>query len=89
MGGPVDAAVNVRSNGNCITFASTGFTIPATGALPASRAMFCDDRGEAVQTGTALSDAREIEIINVGRSRITREPNDFSDVTYGTVVTCP
>lgn len=90
-GGPVDAAVNVKSNGACITFAGTGFTSTVAGIAPASRVMFCDDRSsDQYQIGsTTLSNAREVEIINVGRSRVTREMTDFNDTAVGAVVTCP
>ena len=89
VGGPVDAAVNVKSNGGCITFDSTGFTFVVAGVPSASRVVFCDDRGDATQSGT-LSYAREVEIVNVGRSRITREQNDLTvDNGVGPVVGCP
>ena len=90
VGGPVEAAVNVRSNGNCVTFAGTGFTVTATGALPMGRTMFCDDRGEALQNGTNLSNAREVEVNNVGRARTSRVVADFALPEFGAAVgACP
>lgn len=90
VGGPVEAAVNVRSGGgNCMTFAGTGFTLTATGAVAATRVKFCDDRGEALQNGTNLSNAREVEINNVGRARISRSAADFAEPTFGAAVACP
>lgn len=81
--GPLDDAVQVRSNGVCISFAATGFLQPqaVTGQPTASRTIFCDDRGLARQSGTDLSTARGVFVSPTGRSRVTR------DVTSGALST--
>ena len=86
-GGPIEARVNVVSLGTCISFAPTGFLV--VDANSASRTMFCDERGTALQDGTNLSAAREIQVSNVGRSRITRVPGEFTDAAFGAALECP
>jgi type IV fimbrial biogenesis protein FimT len=88
-GGPIETAVTAASNGNCISFAATGFLQTPAGLVRATKNYFCDYRGMALQAGTNLSTAREIEVLRVGRSRITRDLNDFTDAAVGPDVSCP
>ena len=88
-GGPIDPLVNARSNGNCISFAPTGFLQTPAGTVRASKTWFCDNRGMALKAGTNLSVTREIEVLRIGRSRVTRVPADFADLTVGPNGTCP
>ncbi|MEZ5500455.1 MAG: GspH/FimT family pseudopilin [Steroidobacteraceae bacterium] len=90
--GPIDPNVNAPSNGACISFSANGFTQPIVGGfVRADRNLFCDDRGKALQAGTALSAARGIMTWPTGRSLITREtgaagPQNLNDAAWGA---CP
>lgn len=64
------------STGNCISFASTGFTQPIATKTPANRTLFCDSRG-LEQKGTTLSASRGIDISPTGRTRVTRVKDDI------------
>jgi type IV fimbrial biogenesis protein FimT len=79
-GAPIDSAVTSKSNGNCISFAPSGFRQAVAGTTTASNTVFCDSRGYAYQTGTNLSAARGIEIGPTGRARVTR---DKAEMTTG------
>lgn len=85
-GGPVDASVTSQSNGNCISFAPTGFMQPAavTGRAASTRTVFCDDRGLAVIAGQAQSAGRGIFVTNTGRSRVTRDVTSGSNTDLST-----
>ncbi len=67
--------LNVVSTGSCISFAGTGFrqTAVQVGQPIATRTVFCDERGLAVQMGTAMSAARGVYVTPTGRSRVTRD----------------
>ena len=62
----------VRDNGNCLSFAPTGFRQDIAGRATISRMIFCDNRGTGVVAGTTVSAARGISISQTGRARITR-----------------
>jgi type IV fimbrial biogenesis protein FimT len=62
----------VRSNGNCISFASTGFRQDIADRVTLTRLVYCDNRGTALQPGTTMSAARGIFVSRTGRTRITR-----------------
>ena len=64
--------LNVRANGNCISFAPTGFRQDIPGRVSLTRLVYCDNRGTALQAGTTMSAARGISISRTGRTRITR-----------------
>jgi Tfp pilus assembly protein FimT len=64
--------LRVRANGDCISFAPTGFRQDIAGRVTLSRLVFCDNRGTALQEGTAVSAGRGISISLTGRSRISR-----------------
>jgi type IV fimbrial biogenesis protein FimT len=70
-----DAAVRVRSSGDCLSFASSGFPQPefVTGAIPALNIVFCDERGIAAQDGMELSAARGVLVTRTGRALVTRD----------------
>jgi type IV fimbrial biogenesis protein FimT len=69
LGRPIAA----MSNGDCISFAPTGFLQLVPGHVAASRTLFCDDRRNTTQPGTDLSAARGLEITRTGRARVTRD----------------
>jgi prepilin-type N-terminal cleavage/methylation domain-containing protein len=76
------------ADGNCVSFAATGFTRPNPGAgLTAMRhTIFCDGRrANTAQKGTDLSSARAIELTVTGRARITRDVGEID----GFSVVCP
>jgi type IV fimbrial biogenesis protein FimT len=66
--------LRARLNGNCLSFAATGFrqNITAGGRTTISRLVYCDNRGIAVMAGSTVSAARGISISQTGRARITR-----------------
>jgi type IV fimbrial biogenesis protein FimT len=68
-------SVGFDSNGECISFAATGFLQPVaiTGVDAARNTIFCDDRGKAAQDGTTLSAARGVLVGQTGRARVTRD----------------
>ncbi len=70
VGDTIDASLNARSTGSCVSFAATGFSQPVG---TATNTLFCDSRGKANQAGTNLSAARGIDVGLTGRSRVTRE----------------
>lgn len=84
-GGPLDPSLRSAADGNCITFADTGFMLDHAPGVGAARLLFCDERGTALQAGTALTAARGIELSRTGRAQVTREP----DVIGGWELTCP
>jgi type IV fimbrial biogenesis protein FimT len=84
-GGPVDASLRSAADGTCITFADTGFARDHAAGVGATRLLFCDERGTALQAGTSLTAARGIELSRTGRAQITREP----DVIGGWELACP
>ena len=73
------------SNGDCISFAPTGFMRTVAGHTSATRIMFCDERGNIVQPGMKISLVRGIDVTTTGRARITRDVTEIS--SFG--VTCP
>jgi type IV fimbrial biogenesis protein FimT len=75
--------LNVVSTGACISFAATGFrqTAVQVGQPIATRTVFCDDRGLAVQMGTDKSAARGVYVTATGRSRVTRDVSSASTET--------
>jgi type IV fimbrial biogenesis protein FimT len=83
-GPTIDTAVTSKSNGNCISFATTGFRQNVAGKTTASNTVFCDDRGFAPQTGTTLSAARGVEVGATGRARITRNKAEMTTGPPGT-----
>lgn len=71
----LDSSANplrVRTNGNCMSFASTGFRQNIASRISISRMTFCDDRGLALLPGTTMSAGRGVSVSSTGRARITR-----------------
>jgi prepilin-type N-terminal cleavage/methylation domain-containing protein len=68
------------SNGSCISFAATGFVVTNNGKTPVIpvRTLYCDERGNVNQGGTALSVARGVEVTATGRARITRDIDELT-----------
>lgn len=60
------------ADGACLTFAANGFARDEAPA-GARRAVFCDERGYALQGGTGLSAARGIEVSRTGRGEVVRD----------------
>jgi type IV fimbrial biogenesis protein FimT len=93
VGERIDTAANpstrMRSaaDGNCVSFAATGFTRPEPGSdTDAMRhTVFCDGRGNVKQPGTDLSSSRGIELTRTGRARITRDIEEIN----GFALVCP
>ncbi|HEV7605936.1 MAG TPA: GspH/FimT family pseudopilin [Steroidobacteraceae bacterium] len=82
----------VRSNGNCISYAPTGFLQNIAARTRVTRLLYCDNRGLAAAAGTTLSAARGITIALTGRAQVTRDRTSglSSDVTtWGGGMTCP
>lgn len=77
-GATIDSAVTSKSNGNCISFAPSGFRQAIAGTTTASSTVFCDTRGYAFQSGTNQSAARGIDIGPTGRARITRNKAEMT-----------
>jgi prepilin-type N-terminal cleavage/methylation domain-containing protein len=64
--------LRVTSNGNCISFAPTGFRQDLPPRVSVSHLVFCDNRGTAAQVGMTVSAARGIIISRTGRAKVTR-----------------
>lgn len=75
--------LNTVSTGSCISFAATGFrqTAAQVGQPIATRTVFCDERGLALQAGTDKSAARGVYVTATGRSRVTRDISSASTET--------
>jgi type IV fimbrial biogenesis protein FimT len=91
VGATIDATVTSKANGNCISFAATGFRQAVAGTTTASNTVFCDARGFNFQPGTTLSMARGIEVGATGRARLTRSKTELTTGPPGTGwgLTCP
>jgi prepilin-type N-terminal cleavage/methylation domain-containing protein len=78
-----DDTLTVISTGACVSFAATGFrqTAVQVGQPIATRTVFCDDRGLALQSGTDKSAARGVYVTPTGRSRVTRDLSSTSTET--------
>ncbi len=92
VGERIDTAANPvtrttsAADGNCVSFAATGFTRPNPGGKAAMRRLvFCDGRGNEEAPGTNVSSARGIELTVTGRARITRDREEIGDFD----LTCP
>jgi type IV fimbrial biogenesis protein FimT len=88
--GVLPATVLARSNGNCMSFAPTGFlqTVPAR--TTASRTVYCDARGIAPLAGQIQSAGRGIFVTNTGRSRVSRDRSSGTTTDIGTWgLACP
>jgi type IV fimbrial biogenesis protein FimT len=79
----IASGVNIVSTGACISFGATGFrqTAAQVGQPIATRNVFCDDRGLALQRGTDKSAARGVYVTATGRSRVTRDISSPSTET--------
>jgi type IV fimbrial biogenesis protein FimT len=69
----VNDDVDSSLNGNCISYASTGFRIPDAEQPATMHMMFCDERGNVPrQSGSDNSIARGIEVLATGRGAVIR-----------------
>jgi len=64
--------LRIRTGGNCISFAPTGFRQDIAGRTTISHLVYCDNRGTALMPGMNVSAARGISLSQTGRARITR-----------------
>jgi type IV fimbrial biogenesis protein FimT len=64
--------LRTNANGNCISFASTGFRQDLASRISVSHLVFCDNRGMGLLSGTNMSAGRGILISPTGRARVTR-----------------
>jgi len=64
--------MRVAWNGNCLSFASTGFRQDIASRTTISHVVVCDNRGKNLLSGSTLSAARGISVTRTGRARITR-----------------
>ena len=76
--GPLDARLNVQSDGRCVSFAPTGFTRAAVAPIASSHVVFCDERGIVLQQGTNGSAARGVELNQSGRAHVTRDQTELT-----------
>lgn len=81
----------IRDNGNCISYAPTGFLQIIASRTRTTRLLFCDNRGTAAAAGTTLSAARGLMLETTGRARVTRDRTSglAGDVTTWSGLTCP
>jgi type IV fimbrial biogenesis protein FimT len=64
--------MRVAWNGNCLSFASTGFRQDIASRTTISHVVVCDNRGKNKMAGSSLSAARGISVTRTGRARVTR-----------------
>jgi hypothetical protein len=76
--GPFDSSVRTVADGNCISFAPTGFAVDLPDGVEAGHLLVCDERGTGLQAGTSQSAARGIAITRTGRAAITRDPDTLA-----------
>jgi prepilin-type N-terminal cleavage/methylation domain-containing protein len=84
--------LRVKYDGECLSFAPTGFRQDISGKTTLGRILMCDNRGVAKQAGMEVSAARGILIAPTGRARITRALSGGSAddmTTWGTAGVCP
>jgi type IV fimbrial biogenesis protein FimT len=60
------------SNGDCLSYAPTGFLQDISGRVTATHTLFCDERGTAQLAGTNMSAGRGLVVARTGRAKITR-----------------
>jgi type IV fimbrial biogenesis protein FimT len=64
--------MRVSWNGNCLSFAATGFRQDIASRTTISHVVICDNRAKAKIAGSSLSAARGISVTRTGRARVTR-----------------
>ena len=85
----LEDALMPDSNGVCLSFAANGFRQVIAGRATVTRAVFCDERGDAPTNSTSTdSFARGIDVQPTGRARITRNRTEIVSWA-GTGVACP
>jgi type IV fimbrial biogenesis protein FimT len=90
---PPGNPLNVVSDGNCISFAATGFQQKFADAVSttANHILFCDNRGMkengSSNDGATLVYARGVNISVTGRARVTRDKSEI--VKWAPKVVCP
>jgi Tfp pilus assembly protein FimT len=82
--------LTVKLDGNCLAFAPTGFRADVATRTTINRMLFCDKRGKASASGSALSAARGVVVSRTGRAKVTRDraSGTTEDLTTWTL-TCP
>ena len=84
--------LRVKYDGDCLSFAPTGFRQAIAGTTPVNHILMCDNRGITKAAGTTLSAARGIIISPTGRARVTRDISGglADDITkWGPAGVCP
>jgi type IV fimbrial biogenesis protein FimT len=84
--------LSVITNGNCISYAPTGFLQTVASRTRTTRMLFCDNRKMVAEPGTSLSAARGVMLENTGRARITRDVTSSlagDMTTWGGTLVCP
>jgi len=84
--------LRVKYDGDCLSFAPTGFRQAIAGTTPVNHILMCDNRGITKAAGTTLSAARGIIISPTGRARVTRDVSGglADDITkWGPAGVCP
>lgn len=86
----INEAIQTDSDGVCLSFAANGFRQIIADRATVNRALFCDDRGDALTgIGTTDSFARGFEVLPTGRARITRNRDEIVAWEADFGVSCP
>lgn len=86
----INPAIQADADGVCLSFAANGFRQIIPDRDTVNRAVFCDDRGDALTgIGTTDSYARGFEVLPTGRARITRNRDEIVSWEADFGVECP
>jgi prepilin-type N-terminal cleavage/methylation domain-containing protein len=86
----INPAIQTDADGVCLSFAANGFRQIIPDRDTVNRAVFCDDRGDALTgIGTTDSYARGFEVLPTGRARITRNRDEIVSWEADFGVECP
>jgi Tfp pilus assembly protein FimT len=87
----IDSDVNAATNGDCISFASTGFRRVVGGQPTTQRMLYCDSRKNTERSsGSDNSAARGVEVMATGRGAVitsVAQIDEWADGDAG--VECP
>lgn len=87
----VDTDVNAATNGDCISFVSTGFRRVVGGEPTYQHMLYCDDRKNSPRAkGSNNSSARGVEVMPTGRGAVITAVDQIDDWASGDDgVECP